>query len=91
MKDPHFNFSGSGDEGKKIPAAISEYIKRFFDKEFLTEIKTSKDKKGMIFYHVNVSQDNTLYHLKFNTEGILVQKDSEPLMELLDDEDEIAD
>jgi hypothetical protein len=91
MKDRQFNISDPGDGNKKIPASISQYIRRYFDKELLTEIKISQNNDGAVHYLVNISQDNTLYHLKFNSEGVLVQKESEPLIELLDDETEITD
>ncbi|PBQ30553.1 hypothetical protein CNR22_01795 [Sphingobacteriaceae bacterium] len=70
-----------------IPSPISDYIKNNFREDFLTEIHTLKDKNGKTFYRVDISHDNTLHHLKFDTQGTLILQEAEPLMELFDEED----
>lgn len=74
-------------EENKIPEAISEYIKKHFQGEFLTDIKTAKDNDGAVYYTVDISHENTLYHLEFNAIGKLMSEETEPIMEL-DDPDE---
>ena len=71
---------------EKIPANISAYIKKYFRDSFLLEIKSFKDRKGEQQFYIDISEDNTLYHLKFNTGGVLTQKETEPLLELHDED-----
>lgn len=73
---------------EKLPHKISEFITRNFRGEFLTEIKTFRDKNGKEIYDIQLSQDNTLHHLRFNSLGTLIERNAEPLIELYD-EDEI--
>jgi hypothetical protein len=72
-----------------IPAGISEYIKSQFRDDYLTEIRTVKNKAGEIFYFVDVTHDKNLFHLKFDEHGKLVLQETEPILEL-DDEEEIG-
>lgn len=69
-----------------IPPAISEYIRDHFKEDFLTEINSYMNSKGEINYSVDISNENTLYHLKFHSDGRLFQKDMEPINELNEDE-----
>ena len=70
----------------RIPAGISDYIRNNFRKEFLSDIRPVQNKNGQLTFHVDISQDNTLYHLQFNDEGTLLIRYTEPLIELYDDE-----
>lgn len=74
-----------------VPPSISEYIKDKFRDNFLTEIKTIENKEGKQLYYVDVSHDNSIHHFRFNSEGILIGKDLEPINELNDGEDDIID
>lgn len=85
----------STDESKKIiealPLGISEYLKEHFREDFLTETKKTINKAGKVTYNVQVSSQNSLYHLKFNSKGILIEKEMEPILELYDEEYGIVD
>ena len=74
---------------KPIPAGISEYIREHFRNDFLTDIRAVKNKSGELFYYVDVTHDKNLFHLKFDAYGNLLLRETEPIMEL-DDEDEIG-
>lgn len=77
---------------EKIPHEISEYIKnKKFDEEFLTDIKKVTDSKGQTTYKVEISHDETLYKLQFDSKGGLIKKDSEPLFKYEDDEYGVVD
>ena len=69
----------------EIPFKISEYIKKNFEEEFLVDINSIKGKDGKILYKVDVGHENTLYHLEFNSDGMLVKMETEPILELSDD------
>lgn len=74
-----------------FPERISVYLKNHFDSPFISDVKRIKDKRGNIFYKVNVSDEDTLYRLRFNQEGAMILKETEPLIELDDNEYEILD
>jgi len=77
---------------EKIPHKISEYISTNFKGECLTNIHSTSDRNGKIIYIVDVSHDNTIFHLKFNANGSLMDTQSEPLIEFSEeDEDYIYD
>lgn len=75
----------------ELPYNISEYLKEHFREDFLTEIKETTNKEGHLIYEVNVSSQDSLYHLKFNSKGILIEKEMEPILELDDEEYGIVD
>jgi hypothetical protein len=62
-----------------IPAGISEYIKQNFREDYLTEITSAKDAKGIEFFYVDVTHEDNIFHLKFNGNGELIQKEVEPV------------
>ncbi len=70
----------------EIHAGISEYIRKNFREDFLTKIKERKDKSGELFYFVDVSHEDQLYHLKYNSRGELVAQELEPFPHLPDNE-----
>ena len=77
---------------EKIPHEIAEYIKnKKFDEEFLTDVRKAKDSKGQIIYKVEISHDETLYKLQFDSKGALIKKDTEPLFKYEDDEYGVVD
>jgi hypothetical protein len=73
------------------PERISVYLKNHFDQPFISDVQRVKDKRGNVFFKVNVSDENTLYRLRFNEEGAMILKETEPLIELDDNEYEIID
>lgn len=60
-----------------IPAGISEYIKQNFREDYLTDIKSVKDARGIEFFYVDVTHEDNIFHLKFNGHGELIQKEVE--------------
>jgi hypothetical protein len=76
-------------EKNPIPAGISEYIRDHFRDDYLTEVRTVKNKAGDLFYFVDVTHDQNLFHLKFDAHGRLVLQETEPILQL-DDEEEIG-
>ena len=79
---------GSGNQ-HEMPAGISEYIRKNFRDDYLTQIREVREQNGEVYFFVDVSHDDNLYHLKFNSKGILVQQELEYLPEF-PDEDEIG-
>ena len=60
-----------------IPAGISDYIKKNFHEDYLTDISNVKNDKGIEFFYVDVTNQENVYHLKFNAQGQLIEKDIE--------------
>lgn len=72
---------------KAIPSGISEYIRKNFHAECLTEINKVNQKGGHFIYVVEVSHDDNLYHLRFNDKGVLMSNKAEPAFELSSEDD----
>ncbi len=72
-----------------IPAGISEYIKQNFREDYLTDVKSVKDGRGIEYYYIDVTHEDNVYHLKFNASGELIQKEIESVR-YPDDEIEIG-
>ncbi len=70
-----------------IPAGISEYIKNHFRDDYLTDIRTVTGNSGDTSYFVDVTHDKSLFHLKFDSQGKLVLQETEPILDLDDDEE----
>jgi hypothetical protein len=62
---------------KKIPYGISDYIREHFSEDFLFRVKEVNESKGHSVYVVEVSQDDYIYTLRFNEEGVLLNEDAE--------------
>ncbi|OFY88003.1 MAG: hypothetical protein A3F72_08520 [Bacteroidetes bacterium RIFCSPLOWO2_12_FULL_35_15] len=75
----------------ELPYEISEYLKENFREDFLTEIKKTTTNDGKVIYKVDVSNEDQLYHLKFNSKGLLMEKEMEPILELDIDEYGVVD
>lgn len=75
----------------ELPYEISEYLKENFREDFLTEIKKTTASDGKVIYKVDVSNEDSLYHLKFNSKGLLMEKEMEPILELDTDEYGVVD
>ncbi|TAH41616.1 MAG: hypothetical protein EYC69_08245 [Bacteroidetes bacterium] len=69
------------DESRKstpVERKIIDYIRNDFKEGFLMEIKRISESGGQNVYHVEVSQDNNLYNLDFNANGVLIKSEIEP-------------
>ena len=69
------------DESRKstsVERKIIDYIKNDFKEGFLMEINKISQAGGQNLYHVEVSQDNNLYHLDFTANGVLIKSEIEP-------------
>ena len=69
----------------RIPSGISEYIKINFKNGFLSDINSSKDRSGKRIHMVDIRHDNHLYHMKFDSNGNLLSRVSEPMVEMYDE------
>jgi hypothetical protein len=65
-----------------FPIGISEYLNKYFWGSFISDIKKEKDNKDQLFFKILVSDGDHLYHLKFNLDGIIEQKETEQIWEL---------
>jgi len=70
-----------------VPNKIFDYINQNFSNGFLSDINSFKDKKGKLVYTVDVSFNECLYHMRFDSNGILLNRVAEPLLQLLEEED----
>jgi len=61
----------------QLPAKASEYITKHFPGSFLCEVTHYKDVHGHLCYRVEISQDEQIYHLKFNEHGGLITRTAE--------------
>lgn len=62
-----------------VPSGINEYIRKNFKDDFLTEIRPFTDKSGQIAWFVDVTHDSTVYHLRFNNEGLLLEQNADSI------------
>ena len=62
---------------EQVPAGINQYINENFKDDFLTDIRPVSDKKGEVNWIVDVTHNGCLYHLRFNGNGELMEKDIE--------------
>ena len=67
-----------------IPFEASEYLKNRFEGDFLSEIKQESNNKGQHFFRVYISHDNLFYNLKFNSHGVILEENTEPIWELFE-------
>jgi hypothetical protein len=74
-------------DGGTVPNKIFDYINQNFENGFLSDINSFKDKNGKLVYTVDISFDNNLYHMRFDSNGTLLNRVVEPLLQLLDEED----
>ena len=82
MKKTHSHKSIENKKNEQIPIKIRAYIKQNFEDGFLSDINYIKDKNGKKIYNVDISYNNNLYHLKFNSSGTLLTRTSEPILEM---------
>jgi hypothetical protein len=58
---------------------VSTYIRNHFREGYLTNIKSMKGERGGISFKVDVTENDIVYHLEFDTEGKLINNESEPM------------
>jgi hypothetical protein len=73
-----------------IPPGIIIYMRKYFDEKDMTGIKQLKT-KGQVCYTLDVTTEHNIYHLKFNSQGLLIEKVMEPLFEGILDETGVGD
>lgn len=66
-------------EPKLLPADINTYIKNAFVDDYLTEIRPYTDHHGNLSWFVDVTHNGSVYHLRFNAAGLLIDKDIETI------------
>lgn len=64
---------------ESVPSGINLYIQENFKDDFLTDIRPITSSKGETFWLVDVTHNNNLFHLRFNHDGELMEKDVEPV------------
>lgn len=58
---------------ESIPIGINQYIHQHFKDDFLTDIRPVKNSKGENSWLVDVTHDSAIYHLVFDSKGVLVE------------------
>ena len=66
----------------KFPSGISEYLNKHFWGRFISDVKKEKDDENHFFFKILINDGDNLYHLKFNVDGKIEQKDTEPIWEV---------
>jgi hypothetical protein len=64
-----------------VSKRIYDYIKEHFSGGLFSGLRKLYDQNRRPFFRIDVDHENTLYHLKFNSKGIMLKADAEPLME----------
>lgn len=62
-----------------LPHKISEYIKLHYEGGTLVDIKEEEKRTGHMYYLVDVSDADNIYHLEFSKDGNLVKQEVEPI------------
>jgi hypothetical protein len=57
-----------------VPVGISEYLNKYFWGNFISDVKKEKDDDNQFFFKILISDRDTLYHLKFNLDGVIKEK-----------------
>lgn len=63
-----------------VPQRILSYLKRHYNKSYFKDVKKIK-RNGQVFYHVNIEKENNIFRIKFNSDGYLMQKVMEPIID----------
>ncbi len=62
----------------RLPPKINEYIHRHFrEEDFLFKVQSVRKIGEHVLYNIDVSQDEHIYHLKFDEKGWLLKKEVE--------------
>jgi hypothetical protein len=68
------------------PQEIFNYINRYYVESFLSDVSSEIDEDYNVFFTVSASLEDTIYHLKFDSDGNMVHRTTESLIELYDEE-----
>jgi len=64
-------------KNRKIPYAISEYVRKNFTEDFLFEVKDFRKVKGQWEYTVEVTKDDVIHTLRFDEQGVLLKEETD--------------
>ncbi len=62
---------------EKIPYKIIDYIKERFREDFLFEVKSVVKSEGETYYNIEVTKDDYIHELRFNSSGGLVKHEAD--------------
>ena len=65
----------------KIPSKINDYIKNYYQEDLVSNIEILQGDNGLVIYDIDICGDNFVYHLKFNSSGVLIEKNTESLVD----------
>lgn len=71
---------------KDVPQIILDYINKHYIEFFLSDVTSEIDGNYNVYYNVSASLENVIYHLKFDSDGMMVQRTIESLNEIFSDE-----
>jgi hypothetical protein len=66
---------------EKIPPKMLTYLIKNFEDGFVSDILEFKDSNGQTAYQAEISDDHLLYHLKFSIRGVLIDQETEPIVD----------
>lgn len=69
-----------------IPQVILDYINKHYIEFFLSDVTSEIDGNYNVYFTVSASLENVIYHLKFDSNGMMVQRTIESLNEIFSDE-----
>jgi hypothetical protein len=64
----------------QVPGLFSEFLSKHFPKAFIWGINTVVDNSGQFVYKVELSDTRNLYHLMFNLDGELIERNEEIML-----------
>ena len=84
------NTKAGSNNNRTIPSQILSYMKRYFEGQDLSNLKLVK-KGGQVFYKIDVNKGSNIYRMKFNSQGLLMEKVMEPVFDSVFDETGVGD
>lgn len=65
----------------EIPSKINDYIKNYYQEDLVSNIEILQGDNGLVIYDIDVCGDNSICHLKFNSSGVLIEKNTESIVD----------
>ncbi len=65
-------------------------MRKYFDEKYLAGIKRLNN-KGQVYYKLDVTTEHNVYRIKFNSQGLLMEKVMEPIFDGILDETGVGD